>query len=61
MRMSTLLCCNSSWMDMLNASKAATSSGNPHSSKGKVPPSASSIWCSGCFISPLKPYIRVTL
>jgi hypothetical protein len=37
-RMSTLECCNSSWMAMANASTAATGIGRPSSSSGSTPP-----------------------
>ncbi|KAG1388020.1 hypothetical protein G6F56_014276 [Rhizopus delemar] len=60
-RMSTLECCNSSWMAMANASTDATGIGRPSTSSGSTPPTASAAWCSGCFIRPLKPYMRVTL
>ncbi|MNG38610.1 hypothetical protein D3C84_1263800 [compost metagenome] len=53
--MSTLECCNSNCRLMANASSKATSSGIPNTIKGKNPTAASSIWCSGCFIKPLKP------
>ena len=45
----------------LAAGTAATGIGIPSNSSGKTPPTASAAWCSGCFINPLKPYMRVTL